>query len=460
MQGKRARVGIAGARTVDMENEGGVVTRISLSVIVAMLLPAASLARAETVFTVTGGDTFPEEFVLSQVLFDTEDQVQGWSVGLCHDDANLAIDDAVLGADAATSNNGGIPGFVGLNTAPDGGAGVTLGVIVDLMGGDMLDPGTDIEILDVTYEVIGTTEDSTVVADVFFCDTLGDPIVTNSVVIGSESFVPIFEDSAWNIEPPPDFCIELSCQGGLDDASLDWTICTPFDYYTIHRDGEFLGLLEPETTSYFEDELAPGTYHYVIIGVGFPDPVGSPAVVVAECDVDVIPLVLTDFDPKVGPYAGGTTVTLTGLGFDGGGALIVRFGALDAEDVQIVDGQTATCVTPAVGFIGEVDVFVQHDLGQDTSDVQFLYGFIRGDFDEDGDVSIADPIVLLEYLFVGGPLPGCQDALDANDNGELEVADPIYVLQYLFALDPAPSAPFPDAGLDPTSDDLGCLDGP
>ncbi len=418
-------------------------------------------ARGDDVFRLTGGDTQPGEIVLSQVLFDMDAEAQGWSLGVCHDGENLDLLDAVLGETAANSNNGMPLGFAGFTLDPVGGDGFTLGVIVDLLGNFFLEPGTDLEIVDITYEVIGTTEEETIVAEVSFCDTLGDPLVTNGFVRDSMSFVPAFEDSAWNIEPPPDFCIELGCQGGLDDASLEWTVCTPFEYFTIHRDGEFLGLLDPDTTSYFEDELAPGTYHYAIIGVGFPDPFGTPVVVVEECDVDVIPLVLIDFEPKVGPYAGGTEVTLTGLGFDGGGELTIRFGGLDALDITIVDGQTATCHTPAVGFIGEVEVFIEHDLGQDTAEEQFLYGFIRGDFDEDGDVSIADPIVLLEYLFTGGVLPGCQDALDANDEGFIDVADPIYVLQYLFALEPAPPAPFPDAGLDPTTDDdFGCLDGP
>ena len=55
------------------------------------------------------------------------------------------------------------------------------------------------------------------------------------------------------------------------------------------------------------------------------------------------------------------------------------------------------------------------------------------------------------------PPSNCEDALDANDDGQLDIADAIYVLNYLFIAGPAMPPPFPEPGLDPTADGLGCF---
>ena len=59
----------------------------------------------------------------------------------------------------------------------------------------------------------------------------------------------------------------------------------------------------------------------------------------------------------------------------------------------------------------------------------------------------------LASLFQGGEEPPCDDAADANDDGDLNIADPVFVLNYLFASGPAPNAPGPvSSGPDPTDD--------
>ncbi|HZN60265.1 MAG TPA: hypothetical protein VFD71_19490, partial [Planctomycetota bacterium] len=60
------------------------------------------------------------------------------------------------------------------------------------------------------------------------------------------------------------------------------------------------------------------------------------------------------------------------------------------------------------------------------------------------------------YLFLGGTVPVCPDAVDADDNGRLEITDPIRILGYLFLGGTQPPAPGPNAcGPDPTPDALG-----
>ncbi len=81
--------------------------------------------------------------------------------------------------------------------------------------------------------------------------------------------------------------------------------------------------------------------------------------------------------------------------------------------------------------------------------------FVRGDCDGDGVIDLADPIYNLAYLFQEGRSL-CLDAQDTNDDGTVNIADPVYNINYQFAMGPPPPVPFPDCGLDPTADALGC----
>ena len=80
----------------------------------------------------------------------------------------------------------------------------------------------------------------------------------------------------------------------------------------------------------------------------------------------------------------------------------------------------------------------------------------RGDSNADGAVELADAIVSLNWLFLGGQRPSCLDAADTDDSGEINLADPVGVLGWLFIGGPAPRrhGPF-DCGEDPTEDSLG-----
>jgi DNA-binding beta-propeller fold protein YncE len=87
---------------------------------------------------------------------------------------------------------------------------------------------------------------------------------------------------------------------------------------------------------------------------------------------------------------------------------------------------------------------------------RFPRQFIRGDVEENGAINITDAIAILSYLFIGGRKPACLDAADTNDDGIVNITDPIALLGYLFLSSTAPASPFPQAGLDPTEDDLAC----
>jgi len=85
--------------------------------------------------------------------------------------------------------------------------------------------------------------------------------------------------------------------------------------------------------------------------------------------------------------------------------------------------------------------------------------FVRADSNGDGRVDMSDALNTLNRLFLGrGEIP-CDDAADSNDDGQVNMADSVYQLNYNFLGGPQPPAPFPEAGEDPTADDLGCASG-
>ena len=67
--------------------------------------------------------------------------------------------------------------------------------------------------------------------------------------------------------------------------------------------------------------------------------------------------------------------------------------------------------------------------------------WICGDANADADVTIADVVSLINYLFKSGPAPLPQICVgDANADGEVTIADAVYLVNYLFGNGPPPSS--------------------
>ncbi|MFH1336570.1 MAG: dockerin type I repeat-containing protein, partial [Candidatus Zixiibacteriota bacterium] len=77
--------------------------------------------------------------------------------------------------------------------------------------------------------------------------------------------------------------------------------------------------------------------------------------------------------------------------------------------------------------------------------------FIRGDVDANGVVNMAD----VTRCWAGPPFL-CDDAADVNDDGVWNSLDCDYLNNFLMGMGPPPPPPFPDCGVDPTPDALGC----
>lgn len=85
--------------------------------------------------------------------------------------------------------------------------------------------------------------------------------------------------------------------------------------------------------------------------------------------------------------------------------------------------------------------------------------FTRGDANLDSRLDISDPVRILNarFLALDDAELRCSDAADSNDDGGVDVSDAVYLFNFLFRGGPQPAAPYPEAGLDETPDDLDCL---
>jgi hypothetical protein len=73
--------------------------------------------------------------------------------------------------------------------------------------------------------------------------------------------------------------------------------------------------------------------------------------------------------------------------------------------------------------------------------VDWIWPSICGDANGDGEISLADAVYLVNYLFIGGPAPDPSEAGDANCDGSVDIADAVYLVNYLFLGGPPPGCP-------------------
>ncbi|MBI4584028.1 MAG: M36 family metallopeptidase [Planctomycetes bacterium] len=147
----------------------------------------------------------------------------------------------------------------------------------------------------------------------------------------------------------------------------------------------------------------------------------------------------------------GTTVLLNDGGgrIFAGGPLIFGRGLEPAEPLEKLAGEPVAGVwSLEIGgsFLGE---------GSLSEWGLRFQGFMRGDANQDGQLSVEDALAMLYYLFASGPL-ACAKAGDFNDNGLVNVTDAVGLLLHQFGMGPPPPEPYPEAGEDLTPDALDC----
>ena len=130
--------------------------------------------------------------------------------------------------------------------------------------------------------------------------------------------------------------------------------------------------------------------------------------------------------------------------------VIVRDGDRGRLIPALQSAPPASELEPKGAVAAEIIIWLMQQTGQVDPFI-----FRRGDSNASGDLNITDGVFVLNYLFLGGPEPTCQDAADSDDNGQLNITDGVRILNYLFLGGPAPPAPGPNAcGPDTVEDDL------
>ena len=87
--------------------------------------------------------------------------------------------------------------------------------------------------------------------------------------------------------------------------------------------------------------------------------------------------------------------------------------------------------------------------------------FVRGDVNQDGQVSIQDVDALLQHIYNKDHEPACLESADVNNDGEVRLGDALQLITYVTHGLFSPAAPFPACGRDPDGEgswgDIGCV---
>jgi hypothetical protein len=103
------------------------------------------------------------------------------------------------------------------------------------------------------------------------------------------------------------------------------------------------------------------------------------------------------------------------------------------------DNQTATYNYWGKSSYAQIEEEIYHKVDQpDLGLVTFNPGILHGDVNLDGQLSVADVVYLVNYLFKGGPAPQLFIVADVNRDGKLTISDAVYLINYLFKGGPAP----------------------
>jgi hypothetical protein len=139
---------------------------------------------------------------------------------------------------------------------------------------------------------------------------------------------------------------------------------------------------------------------------------------------------------------------------------------LDFEDLSCNDaGKLSEWWKPEVGLVKWKERWIGGVRSYVLEKVEHLgprAAFLRGDADGKLSVGLTDAVFTLNFLFLGGPKPACEDAADSNDDGAVNVSDAVFTLGFLFLGSERPPFPGPEvAGFDGTpGDPFSCGDSP
>ena len=279
-----------------------------------------------------------------------------------------------------------------------------------------------------------------------FLDGLGNPPIENEVLHAGESMSPSTSPGVLSIRHDPggsvwtaDVRVGVVEAGAGADTAVPVTVSSsrPIDGLTVvfSWDPALLDIhtidIEGTATQTADPEFL---FHEV-------DPTG-------HGDLSLIMDYLPPFEGQ--QFAAGTDIVILNA------LATVPVGTAPGRlPIRVEDGQGFPPLDNLFVSDGENLVPVFGDGGIDVIDAASML-FVRGDVDVDGDIDAEDANVALNAIF-GAAVAPCADAADFNDDGRLTVQDSTQLLDFALGRSTVqPAAPYPDAGVDPTDDDLGC----
>ena len=423
--------------------------------------------------------------------------IQGWSFGVIHDPAFATLEGVVDGQATLTVNNGTTPDF---NQTYYTSSGFAIAVVISLISAAALNNGTDLELNVATYELNGSNGATTSSLD--YCDCIVTPggVTANTVVVvGGATIVPamgsgtltILPDCSASPPPPMAFTCEVDTTNNCQcQALLQWQVpASPFGTFEVFVDGLLVATLANSATSAIVPLPASDSVPICIrtqcgdlystlvcctVACNLPNDCNNNGIP-DDCDIDQGILDCNNngqIDECEISSGAETDCNQNGM-IDACETTAIDCNNNGVLDVcEISSGAVSDC-----NFNGIIDdceydpafdcngngIIDSCDLASGSSDTNNngipdeceSTPFIRSEANGDGLSNIADGISLLTYLFLNGDLD-CLDAGDVNDDGALNIADTVSLLTFLFNSGAAPPAPFPDCGIDPTMDTLGC----
>ncbi len=362
----------------------------------------------------------------------------GWHFGACHD-PGLALEKGSVERGEALFE---IEPEVETIEILDGGWTVS----TLLSASDAID-GVEREIYHVTYLIVDDVE----IAFIEYCESLGDPPVTNRVIVGDREIVPktgigsvevLFEDGGGGGPGEGEdslYTLSLSDEVGI--AGGEATVVVSLTNLGKALDGYQFGVCHGERIALAgDDAVALGaalegfefTFHAVTLFDGFWN-VGVVFDALGENLLEPgegLELYLATYD-LLEPGEAGVEFCAEGL---------------TPELIRVVAG--GEDIAPATKH-GHIEIL---DGSRD---------FKRGDVDGDGmTFPLVDSIELFMWAFTGGTAPRCLDAADVDDNGSVQaLVDGLYLLMWAFQESESPPAPGPaECGEDPSDDVILCVE--
>jgi hypothetical protein len=121
-----------------------------------------------------------------------------------------------------------------------------------------------------------------------------------------------------------------------------------------------------------------------------------------------------------------------------------------ADETKLPDGLSLDSLTGAISGVptdvGDFILAVTVTDGSipalaDTAQLTLRVTYKCGDGNNDGSITIADAVLIITYVFRGGPAPSPLEAGDATGDGLVNVADAVHLVNYIFRGGPAPVCP-------------------